>query len=345
MRCPACGLDNPEEYRYCGRCGAPSPAAGRGQKRDDAGAPSHLGLGVARRDDDDLDSEPVASGGGWGKLLLLILVVVVGIVLWLRWRSGPESGELPAPAQPAATLSEAQPPGPSSEMEGETAEPSATTPEQQPSEQSQPAPSHFPPQEEAAKPVPPASEPGSAPSAVGKSAEAQQPAEEQSEVAAAQPPKEVPAPASSKPVPAQEGKPRAQIRSGESDLAAARRYLSAGDSQAAARLLWSAVGKGDPDAPVLLADLYLRGTGVSKSCEQARVLLNTAASKRNAAARARLGQMYAQGECAPRDLLAAYRWFSLALASNPENAQIAHERQIVWQQMTELQRQEAQALE
>ena len=66
------------------------------------------------------------------------------------------------------------------------------------------------------------------------------------------------------------------MEAGNSDLAAAMEYLGGPtgkrNSSKAARLLWSAVGNGNSDAEVVLADLYLHGNGVARSCEQGRVL-------------------------------------------------------------------------
>ena len=64
---------------------------------------------------------------------------------------------------------------------------------------------------------------------------------------------------------------------------------NASDAAATAAWLWKATAKGNPDAPVQLADMYIKGEGVPRSCEQAMVLLKTAAAKENATARNRLG--------------------------------------------------------
>jgi TPR repeat protein len=48
--------------------------------------------------------------------------------------------------------------------------------------------------------------------------------------------------------------------------------------------LWKAVGKQNTAASLLLADLYIRGDGVSQNCEQAKLLLVAAAKKSDAAA-------------------------------------------------------------
>jgi hypothetical protein len=53
---------------------------------------------------------------------------------------------------------------------------------------------------------------------------------------------------------------------------------------ALANQLWSKVEAGDSSAEVALAQLYLRGDGVPRNCEQARVLLRAASKKGSAAA-------------------------------------------------------------
>jgi hypothetical protein len=73
------------------------------------------------------------------------------------------------------------------------------------------------------------------------------------------------------------------VEDGSQELTAAQHNLSptnpARNPAMAASLLWKSVGKGNVEAEVTLADLYLRGEGVSRSCEQARLLLRTAAGK------------------------------------------------------------------
>jgi hypothetical protein len=53
------------------------------------------------------------------------------------------------------------------------------------------------------------------------------------------------------------------------------------DTAEAARLLWTAVEKGNSNAEVALAELYRLGQGVGQNCDQARVLLTAAARKGN----------------------------------------------------------------
>jgi hypothetical protein len=108
----------------------------------------------------------------------------------------------------------------------------------------------------------------------------------------------------------------------------------ASDSAAAAAWLWKATAKGNPEAPVRLADMYIKGDGVPKSCDQALVLLKSAAAKQNARARNRLGSMYATGTCVTRDRVQAYRWLSLALVTDPGSEWAEQNRDLLWRQMT-----------
>jgi hypothetical protein len=74
------------------------------------------------------------------------------------------------------------------------------------------------------------------------------------------------------------------IDNGSQELAVAERYLSGTNGQRrdaaeAAKWLWKSISKHNGEATVALADLYLKGDGVSKNCDQARVLLDTAGRK------------------------------------------------------------------
>ena len=87
---------------------------------------------------------------------------------------------------------------------------------------------------------------------------------------------------------------------GAEDLATAEKYLNsshgmARDNREAAQWLWKAVGKGNIAATMTLSDLYLRGDGIPKSCDQARLLLDAAARKGKAAAAQRLRNLQAFG--------------------------------------------------
>ncbi len=109
---------------------------------------------------------------------------------------------------------------------------------------------------------------------------------------------------------------------------------NASDSTAEAAWLWKATAKGNPAAPVRLADMYIKGDGVPHSCEQAMVLLKTAAEKQNAPARNRLASMYSAGTCVQKNRLEAYRWVSSALDANPNSEWAQQRKEQLWQQMT-----------
>jgi len=79
------------------------------------------------------------------------------------------------------------------------------------------------------------------------------------------------------------------------DLESARQYHvgvnTRRDRSGVARQLWSAVEAGDSSAEVALAQLYLTGDGVPRSCEQARVLLKAASKNGNIEALERLRKL------------------------------------------------------
>ncbi len=101
--------------------------------------------------------------------------------------------------------------------------------------------------------------------------------------------------------PAESG-PLVPVRSGNGaeELALARGYLTGTNGQErnsaeAVDWLWKAVAKRNADATLLLSDLYLRGDTVPKNCDQARVLLDAAASRGMKDAAERLRNLQAFG--------------------------------------------------
>ncbi|HUO60313.1 MAG TPA: zinc-ribbon domain-containing protein [Candidatus Acidoferrales bacterium] len=108
-----------------------------------------------------------------------------------------------------------------------------------------------------------------------------------------------------------------------------------GQTPSAVPWLWSALGKGNPDAPVKLADMYLTGRGVEKSCDQGLVILRSAATRGNARASARLGTLYATGICVPQNRVQAYEWMGTAAGRSSSLSTWAEQyRRSLWQQMT-----------
>lgn len=114
------------------------------------------------------------------------------------------------------------------------------------------------------------------------------------------------------------------------------------DSSAKVKLLRAAAGRGDADAPVSLANLYLEGKEVSRSCDVALGLLESAAAKPNARARNRLAALYEIGTCVQRDRVQAYRWLSSALAVDRNNSWAQENRDQTWREMTSDERTVAQ---
>ena len=69
---------------------------------------------------------------------------------------------------------------------------------------------------------------------------------------------------------------------GSAELTIAKSYLNGTDGKErdadeAVEWLWQAVGKQNTEATEILADLYLKGEGIPKNCEQARTLFDAAA--------------------------------------------------------------------
>ena len=118
--------------------------------------------------------------------------------------------------------------------------------------------------------------------------------------------------------------------------------MNASDATATAAWLWKATSRGNPDAPVRLADMYIKGNGVPRSCEQALVLLRSAATKENAPARNRLAALYANGTCVARDPVKAYQLMSSALEADPSSDWAKENREQLWNQMTPQERAEAE---
>ena len=82
---------------------------------------------------------------------------------------------------------------------------------------------------------------------------------------------------------------------GQAEYQRAESYLNGKgviqDSAQAAEWFWRSLEAGNTDAAIPLADLYLAGNGVSRSCTQARILLDAAARKNNSQAIKKLAQL------------------------------------------------------
>ena len=299
IRCHACGRKNLTTQKFCGMCGTrlgeEAAAAAVFDNRDDIAnqpadlredlvtpaapsAESHfmardLGANASRLgknelslfqgggdheyedreydhreyydDDDEIFSTP--QSGSPRIFLGLVLAIMIGVGAYLAWPSvQPKFQALRArlATSPAATegTTPAPPPSPT-----KTEEPNGAAADNRPA-----APSRGP-----AKPVV---------NAASKEADTAAPSLPHG---VSRPPKAPPSEAS------------AGTGGGE-ELAIAQGYLNGTNGQSrnsaeAAKWLWKAIAKHNADATLLLSDLYLKGDGVSKNCDQARVLLDSAA--------------------------------------------------------------------
>ena len=120
-----------------------------------------------------------------------------------------------------------------------------------------------------------------------------------------------------------------------------RKGVQAGATAEGRTWLWRAMSRGNGEAPVLLADMYAQGNGVTKDCEQAVILLKAASKNANPHARSKMGSMYATGQCVPRDRVEAYRWMHSALQLNPASEWLQRIQKTLWDEMSAVERERA----
>jgi hypothetical protein len=308
--CDTCGHDNPLMHQFCGMCGAQfggtaledpkidSAYDPQGAGNNRADAPSHAesstdyrepiekGLQPAeepRRDPYDLspfqslleredgaasgDESPPGRYRYYIGAILAILILVLGYAAWNSSRSDQNAHGAPPAAPPAAT--DTAPAAPSPNPSGSAPSKPA---EQQPTRAAKSAPRPSPPKPtESPKQLETVANGMNAPAAT---------------------------PASQSAVDSVE---RVSFQgNGAEEFATAQRFLrgSSGqvrDTAEASKWLWKSIGKHNGPALLELADLYLKGDGVSKNCDQARVLLDSAARRGMAGAGERLRNLPAFG--------------------------------------------------
>lgn len=227
----------------------------------------------------DYQSEPVHRS--YRIYVGLMVAILLGLLVYMTWRSNTafwSSGTAPSELPRAVPAPSSEPPV--------TAEPSTAT---------------RTPAAATARPAPKTSSPATAPKA--SAVESQNPTggtQEKNQTAdrgaAERQAKQLPAPRAGF---ATTGS-LTDEQNGSEELAAAEKYLNSGpgtarDSRQAASWLWKAVAKQNLTATLLLSDLYLRGDGVTKSCDQAHLLLDAAARKGASAAGERLRNLQAFG--------------------------------------------------
>ena len=262
--CPACQHRNRGDQRFCGSCGSPLQATRRAAEdifvpnsTPENGATAHPESDVQWLRDKalaSLDGSDTPNGHAWIYLVACVIVLLAGVG-YLQWASQRH--------RPAATTASA----------GRSAVPEPVSTPQPRLEVDQPQPAGT------QKPAEIAPAAGKSPTvqtalatreninkkpvatSLGSSAQS---ADSQ---AASVPPSEA----------------TAQAEGGAEELRLAERYLEgksgARDTTEAGKWLWKAVGKKNSTAAVLLADLYTRGDGVPKNCDQARILLVSATKK------------------------------------------------------------------
>jgi hypothetical protein len=295
VRCRTCGHDNPQSHQFCGMCGigldtnvAPFDnvshdngkrvSGGNGLDayhdayhhdsgerelpgtREDAAyrepAPESDELTLFRsisggsyNEKIDWTDESNASGNYRGYVGVALAVILLSLG-YLFWRSSQASQSAhPVPAAPPVATPEASAPAPTNTPTAETPSPTAAA-----------SPTDTSPARTNGPAVNPA-ETKTAESSVGKTPVRKDPFTEPAATAEKMP-----------------------TGNGGEELATAERYLNGGngqgrDSAEAAKWLWKSVAKHNSAASLQLADLYLKGDGVSKNCDQARVLLDAAALK------------------------------------------------------------------
>ena len=298
--------------------------------------PSFLGLSdppEVEAESGPAEADEVPGKSHWRTWLAVAVVLVFAGLGLMEWRSQVyQTDDGPVEIVKAKMRNWRNAIPASSQLAPTTSSPDNAKPEMQGQEPTQNQPGH--PSPPASGPAVAAAPPSKAAAAskqqpaTGQAASAERPANGNSKTSASS--ATLPTAAGKSQPPGQDATAKPLVPGAE-ELAKAK---NASDSAAAAAWLWKSTAKGNPDAPVQLADMYIKGEGVPRSCEQAVVLLKTAAAKENARARSRLASMYATGDCVQRDRVEAYRWLSSALVANPNSEWAQQNRATIWQQMT-----------
>jgi len=312
VRCLACGRKNPSTQRFCGLCGTRLGDEGpRDDLRGDlpvgdlpienvqsASPQSYLrsdhdvyepavyeppanrndlslfqSIGGVSRYDEDSDqilSTPDSSGS-FRMYVIFVVAIFLGVIAYLAWRSGQSSqAKRPEPSAPANIA-------------------------EQPSD-SAPIPGGASKADVPAKAAVPDRTPPTGPLKNGSEHDAAKPSRKE---ARSRP--DSAAAISQRNLRPQTNSPTSALAAGGADeLAVAQGYLNGTNGQGrnsgeAAKWLWKAIAKHNANATFLLSELYLKGDGVSRNCDQARVLLDSAALKGVKGAGERLRHLQAFG--------------------------------------------------
>jgi hypothetical protein len=280
IACPACRYMNRRRYKFCGRCGARLDAPAASEPAVDFSPMPPRPEPIFGRDL-NFHSEPTSYRGLYIGIALVIAAFAVAYFAWTSvWAKKMASAGI-HPAQPtaAAAPNDAAPTSSSasSSANGETnsARPAGDASDAASTREgaAEPETPATPEKANVSAPVAAASAPvAPAPARTAR------PTFTPSTASAA-----TANPSNASSTPSADVQPAAVSQGGFEELAVARHYLNATGGEPnraeAARWLWKSVAKQNIDATVILSDMYLRGDGVAKSCEQARLLLDAAAIK------------------------------------------------------------------
>jgi hypothetical protein len=320
--CPTCDHENPLTHQFCGMCGSLLDGAVPEQLGND-----ELEEALASRDGEDgphtfyaaseaefpkrVEEQPVSSADVSARnpydlslfqglreketagdfdndapsvryryyigALLAILILALGYMAWSGSSANQNAQGAPPPAPPAAAESATTPANKSTESSSSNAAKDVETGKAHPAADNATAPS-TPKPAETLKPGLRAANADHVPTSTPAS----------TSPAHALLPNQPAVPNSG---------PPSSMGNGSEEFAIAQRYLASQprDSAEAAKWLWKAMAKHNGPSMVALADLYLKGDGVSKNCDQARVLLDSAAQRGMAGAGQRLRNLQAFG--------------------------------------------------
>lgn len=311
VRCLACGRKNPSTQRFCGLCGTRlgeegsvatlhrddlpngalppedvQTASPQGYARSDPyestayESPANTNklslfqssgghVSYHNEDSDEIFSAP-GSSGSFRIYVIFVVAIFLGAIAYLVWRSGQSQAKRPEPSTSSN----------STDQPSDSA-PSPTSPSKANGAKVD-IPDRTPPTENLAT----GHERGAKPNRKKEEALSRPERAAATSPTIARPPTNPPT--------------SALTGGGAAELAVAQGYLSGANGQGrnsaeAAKWLWKAIAKHNANATFLLSDLYLKGDGVSKNCDQARVLLDTAALKGVKGAGERLRHLQAFG--------------------------------------------------
>ena len=256
VTCRSCGYVNRPKHKFCGRCGMriASPTVGILQEQEPR---TDFPISLQSSEDPEPPIFGFESAPRWQSYRLLagvalvLVVVILGYMAWQSSQTTSGASHVASPAPPPAVANPVASTPPPSSPKADT--PSLTSsapakpeglPEDSPSRTTATAPAAAP-----AKPNPVGANPPSIPATTS----------------------------------GENGSGTwALTGSGADELAIARNILNGREQSRSQAVpwLWKAVAKQNVEATVLLSGLYLRGDGVAKNCEQARLLLDAAALKK-----------------------------------------------------------------